>query len=116
MKGVTNQNDASFPEEEWSEDDELTESLQKTMGLKTKGDLMRHMGRDLALRFVESDVAEGGKEAIRRELISPLLFTACALVGGVKVMAEQSIKGVNAHGNVDWVLIFKHYSIVVIEV
>lgn len=43
------------------------------------GELINHTGRDLALRFVESDVAEAGKEMVRRELISPLLFTACAV-------------------------------------
>ena len=38
------------------------------------------------------------------------------LVGGVKVLAELNIKGTNAHGSLDWAIVFRHFSIVVIEV
>ena len=115
VKGVMNEDDEEFVEEPLKGEQPLLPLLQTTLSLKTVSDLMDHLGKDLALRFLESDAAEGGKEAVRRELISPLIFTACALVEGVKVLAEHTVSGVQARGSIDWALLFCHFSIVVIE-
>ena len=56
------------------DDEALLPVWLKTLALKTVGDLMDHLGKDLALRFVASNAAGGSKEAVRREL-SELLRT-----------------------------------------
>ena len=48
--------------------------------------------------------------------VSPLIFAACAMVEGVNVYAEFSVNGLQARGRIDWVLLFRHLSIVIIEV
>jgi len=78
--------------------------------------VLDHMGKDLALRFATCDMIANNKEAVRRELISPLLVAACAIVGGVKVLSEYPIDGQQARGSLDWALLFEYFSIVVMEV
>jgi hypothetical protein len=86
------------------------------MSCETVGDIMLHMGRDLALRCLEGHPGEDGKEATMRELISPIIFTAAALTEDIRVLAEYSVQGTRASGSIDWVLLFKHFSIVIVEV
>lgn len=110
------EDDAAFEEELMPMDQQLLPLLQTTLSLQTVSDLMDHLGKDLALRFIESDATEIPREAVRRELISPLIFAACAMVSGVRVLAELPVNGLRGRGNVDWALVFRNFSIVVVEV
>ncbi len=73
--------DAAFQEAACAADVPLAYELARSTSFKTQGDLFDHMGVDLALRCMESNPADAGKEATRRELISPVIFAAAALSG-----------------------------------
>lgn len=51
-----------------------------------------------------------------RELISPLLISAAALAGGMKVLAKFDVCGTRARGKLDWGVLYRNFSIVVVEV
>ena len=60
----------------------LPQELDECVGMKTYGDVMSFVGKELALRCLRSrDPADHVKEASRRELISPILFGAATLSG-----------------------------------
>eukprot|EP00953_Heterococcus_sp_UTEX-ZZ885_P000887 997-Heterococcus_DN1.PRE.3 len=75
-------------------------------------EFMLHMGRDLALRCLEGHPGEHGT---MRELISPIIFAAAALTEDIRVLAEYGVHGTRASGSIDWVLLFKRFSIVIVE-
>lgn len=60
----------------------LPPELDECVGMKTYGDVMSFVGKELALRCLRSrHPADHVKEASRRELISPILFGAATLSG-----------------------------------
>jgi hypothetical protein len=110
------ENDEVFPCEPLDSKAALSEALKSCMSCDTVGELMLHMGRDLALRCLEGHPGEHGKEATMRELISPIIFAAAALTEDIRVLAEYGVHGTRASGSIDWVLLFKRFSIVIVEV
>jgi hypothetical protein len=110
------ENDELFPCDPLDSKAALSEALKSCMSCDTVGELMLHMGRDLALRCLEGRPGEHGKEATMRELISPIIFAAAALTEDIRVLAEYGVHGTRASGSIDWVLLFKRFSIVIVEV
>jgi hypothetical protein len=110
------ENNEAFPCDPLDPKAALSEALKSCMSCDTVGELMLHMGRDLALRCLEGHPGEHGKEATMRELISPIIFAAAALTEDVRVLAEYGVHGTRASGSIDWVLLFKRFSIVIVEV
>ncbi|KAJ9531914.1 hypothetical protein QJQ45_003627 [Haematococcus lacustris] len=55
------------------------------------------------------------KEASKKEIISPVIFAAAALAGDVRVEAEYSVCGTLGRGMIDYVILYKHFSIIVLE-
>jgi hypothetical protein len=110
------ENNEAFPCDALDPYAALSEALKSCMSCDTVGELMLHMGRDLALRCLEGHPGEHGKEATMRELISPIIFAAAALTEDIRVLAEYGVHGTRASGSIDWVLLFKRFSIVIVEV
>ncbi|KAG5183821.1 hypothetical protein JKP88DRAFT_195128 [Tribonema minus] len=69
----------------------------------------------MAYRVYITPPADIVKEAGLRDLISPVLLAAALLVEGITLVAEFNTAGLRSHGSIDWVLLFKKYSVVVIE-
>ena len=111
------EDDDMFICDEWKSQAVLSEALKACTSCDTVEELMAHLGRDLALRCLEGHYSGlFGKEASKRELISPILFTAAALTEDMRVLANYRVQGTRASGSIDWVLLFRRFSIVVVEV
>ena len=55
--------------------------LQECLDLHTHGDVVQHVGKELALRCCKTDPRQHTKEASKRELIGPVIFAAATLAG-----------------------------------
>ncbi|KAL6751198.1 hypothetical protein V8C86DRAFT_2783257 [Haematococcus lacustris] len=89
--------------------------LQTSVNLQTHGDIVAHVGKELALRCCKTDPDRYNKEASKKEIISPVIFAAAALAGDVRVEAEYSVCGTLGRGMIDYVILYKHFSIIVLE-
>jgi hypothetical protein len=105
-----------FPCNELDLEASLPPALQVSTACSTARDLTLHKGIAIALRCIEDGPTEARKEATMRELISPILFTASALSEDIRVLTEHSVDGTRAGGTIDWVLLCRRFSIVVVEV
>ena len=57
------------------------QSIRDSLGFRTHAEIVAHAGKELALRCCMSDPHAHDKEASKRELISPVIFAAAALIG-----------------------------------
>lgn len=78
-KEFVEENDTIFGSPVYDAATPLSSSLCDCVGLKTQGDLMGFVGKELALRCLKTRFIQN--EASKRELISPILFAAAALAG-----------------------------------
>jgi hypothetical protein len=113
---ISKPDDDPFPGEDFEDGAHLPAAVQQCTGFNVAGDIVRHVGKELAVRCFVGHPRENPKEAGCRELISPVLAAAALLAGEVQMHAEYSVAGVEAHGTVDWVMNFKDFSVVVVEV
>lgn len=80
---------------------------------------MQHMGLNVALACQVGDLREwitSDSAVSMRGLISPVLRTAAALAGGVRVETGLKVSGSRAQGSLDWSLVCEGFNIVVVEV
>ncbi len=70
-------------------DQKLSQDLYSTTELATVEAVSRRMSVDLAMRCWETHPSNTGKEASRRELISPVIFAAALLAGEACMLREQ---------------------------
>ncbi len=71
----------AFPKATVNEAELLDQNVQALTGLRTVGDLLQHLGTELALRCLRMEPRLQTKEYAKRELISPLLYVAATLAG-----------------------------------
>lgn len=71
----------SFPKADINTEDKLSEVVSQAMDLATVGDVLCHLGADLAMRCLHGEPHSYTKEYARREVISPLLYAASVLSG-----------------------------------
>ena len=69
-------------------DQMLSQDLQTATGFSKIGDILQHMGFDLAIQSWQTHPSNDGKEASRRELISPVIFAAAVIAGNSVVLWE----------------------------
>lgn len=71
----------SFPMADLHTEDKVNEIVRHAMDLATVGDVLRHLGADLAMRCLHGEPRSYTKEYAGREVISPLLYAASILSG-----------------------------------
>ncbi|GFH17124.1 uncharacterized protein HaLaN_13685 [Haematococcus lacustris] len=86
--------------------------LQTSVNLQTHGVIVAHAGKELALRCCKTNPDRYNKEASKKEIISPVIFAAAALAGDVRVEAEYNVCGTLGKGMIDYVILYKHFSII----
>ncbi|KAL3137959.1 hypothetical protein ABBQ38_005206 [Trebouxia sp. C0009 RCD-2024] len=84
--------------------------------LESVDDLLNHLEVDLALRCLRSEPQLHSKGYAKRELISPVLYTASILAGELEVAAEYNARDSDAVGSVDFVILKNQFVISVLEV
>lgn len=73
-----------FAMDELHPSEALEDEVRQMTSMKVVGDLLHHLGVDLALRCLHSEPHVQKKESAKREFISPVLYTAAILAGKLK--------------------------------
>ena len=80
-RGFADDAAAAFPLAPYDPMASLDSVLEECLHVRTHGDIIQHVGKELALRCCKTDPDRYNKEASKRELISPVIFAAAALAG-----------------------------------
>uniref|UniRef100_A0A6T5TRE9 Uncharacterized protein n=1 Tax=Chlamydomonas chlamydogama TaxID=225041 RepID=A0A6T5TRE9_9CHLO len=107
--------DVVFPLAPYNPSAEAKKVLQESLNLHTHADIVAHAGKEVALRCCMTNPEKYTKEASKREVISPVIFAAAAMAGDVRVEAEYDVNGTLGRGAVDYVIVYRNFSIVVVE-
>ena len=70
-----------FPKDDDVPGAALDEELQSVLPIKTQADIIAFVGQELALRCCKTDPRKHSKEVSKRQMISPVIYTAAALAG-----------------------------------